>query len=413
MRSFLFILFLLACKVLSAQRLLHLQQNATGSLNVNIHPKTNINPCNPIFSSYYGYYSSPAPCGDSLYYKLQFHSPRFGNQEEVKHEPNCFELIDFSYAYLIDNADWVNNRDLYPLLRVVSDFMMWQDKGNGKWEFTSSDHRYVCGNDKTGHTVSDHQIWQLNDQHQVKTVYQLNSSTKTEHRYDFTYTAFGKIQSASERDYDHYDSTKYTDYQREWFYDTKQRDAMMISYAGRRKKFSDKKISQFKQLLKEELQEGETELRDLLDSNEVKELLVYNYGKFGLEQVNCYYNPEDYSNEIEFYSDSLFYNKSGKIVRYVSGNSLKGKTCELRYTYDLESGKLSQVNGRNYSECANRGCNEDKVEQWFTYKDNKVDTLKEKIYEIRYHYKDGKYANPTDELQEERIYAYKYKLGKK
>ena len=92
---------------------------------------------------------------------------------------------------------------------------------------------------------------------------------------------------------------------------------------------------------------------------------------------------------------------------------MKGKTCELRYTYDLESGKLSQVNGRNYSECANRGCNEDKVDQWFTYKDNKVDTLKEKIYEIRYHYKDGKYANPTDELQEERIYAYKYKLGKK
>jgi len=393
--------------------LMHLQQNANGSLNVTIHPKINIDPCNPRFSSYYAYYLSPAPCGDTLDYKLQFHSPRFGNQEEIKHEPNCFELIDFSYPYLIDNADWVNNSDLYPLLRVVSDFMMWQDKGNGKWELNSSDHRYVCGNDKTGHTVNDHQIWELNSKHQVKTIYQLNSGTKIEHSYEFTYTSFGKIQSASEKDYDHYDSTKFTEYHREWFYDHKQRDVLMISYAGSRKKFTAKKIALFKQGLIEQLQGGDSELTDSLESNEVQELLVYNYGKFGLEQVNCYYNPEDYSNEIEFYSDSLFYNKSGKIVRYVSGNSLRGKTCELRYRYENESGKLAEVSGRNFSDCVSRGCSEDKIEQWFTYKDNKLDTLKEKIYDIRYQYKDGKYANPTDELQEERIYTYKYKLGKK
>lgn len=392
---------------------MHLQQNAMGSLIVNIHPKININPCNPSFSSYYGYYSSTAPCGDSLYSKLQFHSPRYGDQVENKHEANCFERIDFSNPYLIEADEWVNSSDLYPLLRVVSGFMSWHDLGKGKWEFTSSDHRYVCGNDKTGHTVSDHQIWQLNDQHQVKTVYQFNSGTKTEHRYDFTYTTFGKIQSVSGRDYDHYDSTKYIDYQREWFYDSKQRDAMMISYEGGRKKFSAKTISQFKQLLKEELQEADSELTDLLDSNQVQELLVYNYGKFGLEQVNCYYNPEDYSNVLEFYSDSLFYDKSGKIIRYISGNNLKAKVCELNYSYDIESGKLAKVSGRNYSECANRACNEDKVEQCFSYQDGKVSILKEKNYEIRYQSNNGLYTYSTEELREERVYTYRYQLGKK
>ena len=411
MRYFILIFLIIASNSLSAQRLVRLQQTANGSVIANIHPKFIIDPIMPGFSSNYKY-SINFDCADSLFSHLKFHSPSYGDQEEETAELKCYNQIDFSYSYFFDNDVWVNNSDLFPLIRWPSNFMQWQGHGNGKWEFKNSWHGYVCGNDKTGLTVTEHQIWQLDEQQRIKIIYQLNSEGKTEHRYDYTYTSFGKIQTSTRTDY-YNDSTSYTQHQREWFYDNKQRDAMIISYDGIHQKYNTKTLAQFKQILNEQLKTGQSSLTNLLDSNQVKELVIYNYGKFGVEQVNCYFNPDEYTSDIDFYSDSIFYNVDGKIIRYVGGKSMTGNSGELNYVYDKVSGRLAKVTGRNYSECADRGCNEVKILQWFSYRNNKVSSLTEKIFEIRYQYKEEKYVNPTEELDEERVYTYKYKIGKK
>jgi hypothetical protein len=409
MRDFLIIFLLVASNPLSAQRLTWLQQTPSGSVIVNIHPKPLIDPSNPSFGSDYDY-SSNFDCADSLFSHLKFHSPRYGDMEEENAELKCYNEIDFAYGFLFENYEWVNNSDLYPLIRVPSSFMWWQDLGNGKWDLNSSQHMYVCGNDRTGYTQTDHQVWQLNSQRQVKIIYHLSSEGKTESRFDFIYTSFGKIQKSTRTDYDSYDSTRYTQHQQEWFYDDKQRDVMMISYEGSLRKFNVKTITQFKQVLNEHLKTGQSPLMNVLDSNQVKELVVYNYGKFGLEQVNCYYNPDEYSIDIHFYSDSIFYNAAGQIIRYAGGKSMGGNSYELSYSYDKVSGRLVQVTGRNYPSCADQGCSEVRVLQSFSYSNNKVSNLTETRFETRYQYKDGKYVDPTEELEEERVYTYKYKI---
>jgi hypothetical protein len=410
MRDFLFIFLLVTCHSLSAQRLTWLQQTPDGSVKVLIHPKPVIDPCMAGFGSNYTD-ATNSGCADSLFSYLKFHSPRYGDQEEKNAEAKCYPEIDFAYVFLFENHQWVNSNDLYPLIRVPSSFIWWQDLGNGKWDLSSSQHLYVCGNDKTGYTQTDHQLWQVDSQRKVKNIARLHSGGQTEDRFDFMYTSSGNLQKCSRTDYDLSDSTRYTQFTQEWFYDNKQRETMMISYEGIARKFDVKTIAGFKQALNENLQTGQAPLINVFTTNRVNTFVVYNYGKFGLEQVNCYYNPDTYSSDINFYSDSIFYNAAGQIIRYAGGKSMEVNSCELNYTY--ENGRLAQVTGRNYSRCVDHGCNETKVLQSFGYSNNRVSRLTEKRFEIRYQYKDGKYVDPIEELEEERLYTYTYKTEQK
>ncbi len=396
---------------LSGQRLVWLQQTATGSVVPIIHPKPVIDPCQPSFSSDYEYFVN-WNCEDSLFTHLDFHSPKYGNSTENKTQKCCHREIDFAYPFLVYYHHWINNPDLYQFIHIKSGFSWWTEKDLYTRELKSSDHVYVCGNDRTGHTIHEHQIWQLDSNFRVKSITDINEQDNTESHFNFTYTAFGKIKTMSGAQYNPYDSASIEQTQQEWFYDERGRENMMLRYSGPKQNPGTKTLQFLKQELSRQIKKGRSKLPQLIDSLNLETVLVYNYGKFGLEQANCFYNPTEYSIDLNYYSDSIFYNSAGKIVGFKGGINMDGDWSQLWYSYDAATGRLSRVTGREHSAAVDRGADEAKVQQWFSYRNGRVSSLVEKIYEIDYEYKNEKYVNPKERLNEERVYTYRYKIGK-
>lgn len=397
--------------LLSAQRLVWMQLTPSGSVVPMIHPKPVIDPVRPAFSNDYEYFRN-WECEDSLFTHLNFHSPRYGNSTEDRSEKRCLSEIDFAYPFLVYFGEWVNNPDLYPIINIRSGFSTWNEIDAYTRELKSYDHRYICGNDRTGHDVHEHQIWQMDSSYRVKTINDVDEQNKPFRRFDFTYTPAGKLQTAEQNTYHGYYDGNSPDSYQQWFYDKQQRQTMMLKYTGTKHDFDAKTLSFFKQELSRHIRTGKSRLPHLIDSLNIEIMLVYNYGKYGLEQANCYYSPNEYDLDNHYYSDSIFYNGAGKIVRYKGGKNTDGDWSLIRYSYDKTSGRLATVSGREYSASADRGASEAKIQQTFSYSNGRVSSLKERIFEIDYEYKNEKYMNPKEVLEEERVYTYTYKTGK-
>lgn len=425
MKFFSFTLLILLSHIVISQRLVWLQQTPGGSVVVHIQPEPIINPYSPDLC--YDYWECREPrYKDSLFTQLNFHSPRYGNLKQKNKHAICFDKIDFAYSHLIYQGEWINNTDLYSMLRVHSNNMMWEEREKGTWELTSSEHRYICGNDKTGHTETDHQIWKFDSLQRIKTITQLDEKGQIKNQFDYTYTAFGKLKTMREKEHYSFEFARNIKLQWEWFYDSDQRLAMILSYNGESRKFTAKTIARLKKAMVKGIkaeragfeansgtqanEEGESNFINVLDSNQIKVLIVYNYGKFGLEQANCYYHPDGYSNIQHFYSDSLFYNHKGKITHFKGGKNSSGEYTELHYSYDTISGRLSQFTGLKFSPCTRTGCLGIKLNQTFSYANGLVNNLNEKRFYLNSNLKRD---STLEALEEEWEYTYQYKLQPK
>ncbi|PBQ34696.1 hypothetical protein CNR22_23945 [Sphingobacteriaceae bacterium] len=389
-----------------------MQQNSDGQVVANLHPRFKIDPLQPVFMSNFDYVDRVL-CGDTFFSHLDFHSPRWGDMKEDKTFSICNRSLDFSFQFIFCNHHgWIGSSDLYELLRLPTGSMSWFPEEKNSYRMTSYRHDYVCSNDSHGYDSYDDQVWQVDKDGRVESIFIYSKDSddsvgKLLERVDLDYTSFGKIQKITYREFYGTKTACTNQWQREWYYDEQHREAMMINYSGSPRKFNSNEINSYNYLLNQAITSQSTVFKAKLDSNNIDNMVLYTYGTFGIEQVNGYYAPADYTNIRHYYTDSIFYNPEGKIVRYVGGYDMMGSSGEMLYCYDNESSRLMSVTGRS------KGCIYKKVQQWFSYTDNKVSSLREKIYDLQPVYMAEKQSDPVEKLQEERLYTYRYKSAKK
>ncbi len=388
------IILLLLVQAHKSQTLLSLFQSASGSVSPVIEPTLEMNPCSPNFRNNSKKDKSPQ-CNDSVYIRSW---SRWNLGEKVTPETGtvlCTETVNFSDRYIFLQYKWPNTTDLINILET-SGCGRWKQVDDTTWLYHCSEHRYVCGNDSRGHTYTVDQIWKLDLNNRVKEIVEKNRQDQISFRIEFFYDRMGRVTGRTittfEPDYYHdsYHKNFYFQIHTEWFYDSKQRLKMMIKYAGEHRKISSKQLLSYGINLARYVRNDTVRPALSLQSQNVRELVSYEYGRFGLETVNYY--SQEVSNELNphYYpprlvSDSLFYDKQGRIKGYLCRKTWAGHSNEVRYSYEKRTGRLSTVVARHTPESFERGAKEIRILEWYKYQaDGRVGYMKKQRFE-RHH----------------------------
>lgn len=198
----------------------------------------------------------------------------------------------------------------------------------------------------------------------------------------------------------------------QWFDDEKGRIWMRIDYNGQIREFSKGQLKNIATKIENNLTKSRDSVALFLDSLDIELAVVYKYGLFGLETSNACFRGRDYcyTNRV---SDSLFYDKKGRLIRFHSYPSRYAQpNClefEFLFNYKKHTNQLTQVVEHRYSNQQLRDWWDYKVVQTIQYNSKKISSVHEIRSTVWRQYIDGKYIDAVETIGEEIQYDYAYR----
>ncbi len=380
------------------QKLLQLNRNVNGSVIPSIQSSFFIDPSKPISKTNYPH-NTGTYCKDSLIIG------RYLSNDSSDSTINwvtqvCADNYSIPFSHFGDHENILNCADPIENSGIdISDESNWAFTGNA-WHYSRTVYR-------DGSYHYNLQTWQLDEKGKIKTIKHKNEFGKTTSILTYYYSNDGSLKRISYNLFQNENHGQVLQ-QREWFYDQKHRPSIMISYQGPYRQFTPQVLRNYKRELEQSIRKGCTDNRPLMDSSNIQQLLMYNYGAFGLEQVNCYHNEEGTYDNTHLLSDSLFYDVKGRIARYKGGITTHDLQKEMNFTYDSFSGLLTKIIGHHYSS-HDEYWTDDKIVQELTYGlNNKLTSLKESHFIVSKNYVNGAWTEPQERYFEGSYFFYKY-----
>ncbi len=358
------------------------QYSATGSLTPIIQPRPLLDPVKPDFNSYQ-FTKGKVLCKDSVYFRHWFWNNWGEDLSEETRTVSCRNAFELPPMFLRLEHEWAASPDLAYIHESPSDCKHWTKVNNSTWKFEC--HIYGMW----GRSID--QTWKLDAKGRIFEVLQHYKKDELKLRLLVFYNSQGKVDRISQT---MYDEGYYTDdnhsftaqVHQQWVYD-KQQLVMMIKYNGKLRAFTNQNVKDYRESLASRINMNFTSNRTAFDSLDIRDLVIYNYGKYGVETVNhCHqvvsdeYHPTYY--ERKYTTDSLFYDSKGHVIRYSCPVSGRGYTNEMLMTYD-SLGRLSTLAGR--STYKDNWELEKTVLQWYDYgKDGLISHFKQRRFERTY-----------------------------
>jgi hypothetical protein len=333
------------------QTLISFKVSATGSVTPIIQPYPFINPSRPNFQ--YPLKVVTDYCRDSVTIRSSFfnnYGPKNFNESK---KVLCFNGVEVLDKHFYKNDGWVVSPDLAVMAGLDNqprDFGAWTKMDDRTWQFKSSYASYSSY--VTGPRII--QIWKLDRKKRVKEVIQTNDSGLITLAIKIFYSRCNLVSGISKTIYDdeYYRGNMnfFAQVHQVWFYDKKKRVKMMIKYSGKYQRLSVRKRELFQQKLATYIHSGKEPPDSDLDSLNIRDLVTYYYGRFGLETVNfCRKEAHDlhgpYSYPRKYVSDSIFYNSYGQIVHYSCPKTWDGYSNKIVFTYDTYNNRLTSYFG--------------------------------------------------------------------
>ncbi len=352
---------------LQAQQLIALQLNGEGHLVARIERPCKWNPASPSFLKELSF-RTDTTCNDTIIKESIWYASTQKTVLPLRKECTCPEKMQLLDRSLFGASDeLINSKDVYDFVNTPSDVQNWQQIDPHTWQLRS----YLSN----PYTRDVNDLLITDRLNRVKELKQFNQHNEVQYQLNYYYTTNNLVEHTTHYYY-HYDyvftppSIQKSEVQTVWVYDKQQRVIMMMRYNGRYRPFTNTDVNKYKVELSKVLKKEGRSNKEF-DSLDIREVLLYNYGPFGIESVlRCQqevageFFPHYY--ERRYLSDSVYYDSKGRIIKCITHQNQRDEKKELLLDYNVATGQIEHTSG--YRIQRGNWFNEDLVEQWFEFK---------------------------------------------
>jgi len=352
--------------LLSAQQLIALQLNGEGRVVAHLERNCKWDPVHPSFLKELKLNNSAA-CSDTLLLESIWHRPSEKIVLPIKTQHTCPKKIQLLDPLLLGGQEeLINSKDVYDFVQTPSDYQGWTQINPNTWQIRS----YMAN----PYTRLINDQLKTDEQDRVIQISQFNEHNDLQYQLNYFYTTENQVEHTTQYFYN-YDyvftppSIRKTEVQTVWVYDEQQRVLMMIRYNGGYRTFNHHDVEKYKIELSAVIKKEGRSFKEF-DSLDIREVLLYSYGQFGIENVlRCQqvvageFFPTYY--ERRYLTDSVFYDPFGRILKYVTHQNQRDEKKEVIFHYNLFTGQVKHLLGNRIQ----RGnwYDEDQAEQWLNY----------------------------------------------
>lgn len=361
---------------LSSQALISLQVNGYGKVVANITCPPILNPILPIYLNR-ALIQKNAVKKDSLETESIYFSGYGKHVSPFAMRTICADSLNLFHSFLFGNPQQlVNSTDLTQFRNVPTDCSEWQELSTHTYEFSC----YLLG--PYGYNLK--QLWTLDSKQRVKEIIQYDQQGYINMRLTIFYTPENQVASFKQQLYrrDEGFSVPRVDsaiVNTVWVRDQNKRMMLMFKYAGVYKPIANKKIVAYGDELIQSIVDREHHSQTAFDGIDVRELVVYQYGKYGVERVYfCHqemldeFNPTYYKRYLLV--DSLFYDQGGRITKYVCTSNKQGYFNQAQFFYTNDSNQVAY--SKSTTLYPDNWFTETQNEQWYRYNNGRVSYMR-------------------------------------